>query len=93
MFDLLGLDGEDIRDEPVEDRKAALREVLDCCASVLLYVRDVDDGQGLYQHALAFGLERIVGKRLGSAYQCGKRWYDCVKIKRPGTVPAERFRR
>lgn len=93
VFDVLVLDGEDIRDQPVENRKAALREVLDCCASMLLYVQDVDDGQGLYQHALALGLEGIVGKRLGSAYQCGKRSRDWVKVKRPGAVPPERFRR
>jgi bifunctional non-homologous end joining protein LigD len=53
VFDLLVLDGEDVRDQPVEDRKAALRGVLDCCTSVLLYVQDVEDGQGLYQHAVA----------------------------------------
>lgn len=92
-FDLLVHRGRDIRTQPIEKRKAALRRVLDCCRDTLLFVDWVDDGNWLYRQALALSLEGIVAKRAGSAYAPGTRSRDWVKIKRPGAVPAERFKR
>ncbi|GAA0808878.1 hypothetical protein GCM10009078_50640 [Cupriavidus gilardii] len=85
--------GRDIRGQPIEKRKAALRKILDCCPDTLLFVDWVDDGDWLYQQALALKLEGIVAKRAGSPYAAGKRSSDWVKVKRPGAIPAERFRR
>lgn len=93
VFDLLVNGGRDIRGQPIEKRKAALRKILDCCPDTLLFVDWVADGDWLYQQALALKLEGIVAKRAGSAYAAGKRSSDWVKVKRPGAVPAERFRR
>ncbi len=59
----------------------------------LLYVDSVDDGEWLYGHALTLGLEGIVGKRAASTYRAGERSRDWVKVKRPGAVPPDRFRR
>ncbi|WP_434033740.1 hypothetical protein [Cupriavidus sp. a3] len=53
----------------------------------------VPDGTWLYGHALALELEGVVGKRAGSTYQAGERSRDWAKVKRPGAVPAERFKR
>ncbi|NSX14939.1 hypothetical protein HTY52_12725 [Cupriavidus taiwanensis] len=71
----------------------ALRKLLGEPPPGLLYVDSVDDGAWLYGHALALGLEGLVGKRAGSIYQSGERSRDWQKIKRPGAVPAKRFRR
>ncbi|KAF7957194.1 hypothetical protein AWV80_37015 [Cupriavidus sp. UYMU48A] len=59
----------------------------------MLYVQDVDDGAWLYAAALQLSLEGIVGKRAGSPYRDGIRSPDWIKVKRPGAVPAKRFRR
>jgi len=59
----------------------------------LLFVQSVEDGAWLYRQALELELEGIVGKRAGNAYRCGNRSPDWVKIKRPGAVPPQRFRR
>jgi len=58
----------------------------------LLYVSEVEDGAWLYRQVLALELEGVVAKRAGSTYKGGLS-YDWLKIKRPGAVPPELFRR
>lgn len=74
-------------------RKAALQKLLADPPAGLMYVQDVDDGEWLYDNALALKLEESVAKRAGSTYQAGVRSRDWVKIKRPGPVPPQRFDR
>lgn len=93
VFDLLVGKKNDLRGQPIERRKAALQKLLAGLPPGMLYVADVDDGEWLYCHALALGLEGVVGKRAGSVYRSGERSRDWMKIKRPGAVPAKRFRR
>lgn len=93
VFDLLVNGGKDLREQPVEKRKAALRKLLAGEPPGFLYVQDVEDGAWLYGAALKLGLEGIVGKRAGSTYQAGVRSPDWIKVKRPGAVPPERFKR
>jgi bifunctional non-homologous end joining protein LigD len=93
IFDLIVTGGRDLRAQPIEKRKAALKKLLTDPPAGLLYVADVDDGEWLYDNALALSLEGIVGKRAGSTYQAGARSPDWVKVKRPGAVPAQRFGR
>lgn len=93
-FDLLVLRGKDLRDWPLERRKAALARLLVEPPPQVLYVRDIP-GQvrALYAAAVELQLEGVVAKRLGSAYQAGQRSADWVKVVRPGAVPRERFAR
>lgn len=92
-FDLLIGKGKDLMGQPIERRKAALRKLLYEPPDGLLFVDSVEDGAWLYGHALTLKLEGVVAKRAGSTYQAGERSRDWVKIKRPGAVPPERFRR
>ncbi|MGN5479544.1 ATP-dependent DNA ligase [Cupriavidus basilensis] len=85
--------GKDLRGQPIERRKTALRKLLDEPPNGLLYVDSVEDGAWLYGHALTLGLEGVVGKRAGSVYRSGERSRDWIKVKRPGAVPPERFKR
>jgi bifunctional non-homologous end joining protein LigD len=93
IFDLIVGGGRDLRGQSIEKRKAELKKLLADPPPGLLYVQDIDDGEWLYDNALALNLEGIVGKRAGSTYQDGARSRDWVKVKRPGAVPAQRFRR
>lgn len=78
---------------PPVPTKAGLR-LLTPARPAVLYVSHFEDrGAELYVQACALQLEGIVCKRLGSAYASGQRNGDWLKIKRPGAVPAERFRR
>ncbi|WP_231909629.1 hypothetical protein [Cupriavidus nantongensis] len=93
VFDILVGNGKDLRGQPLQRRKAALRKLLGSQRDGLLYVDSIEDGAWLYGHALALGLEGVVGKRTGSTYQAGERSSDWAKIKRPGAVPYKRFTR
>src|SRR5947208_8473456 len=66
-FDLIELNGDDLRTEPLERRKVLLMRLL-AKASVGLQVNDniVAAGDVVFRHACQLGLEGIVSKRLGS---------------------------
>jgi bifunctional non-homologous end joining protein LigD len=89
-FDLLELDGEDLRREPIEKRKELLAELL-AGSHVSLVFNDCfeDDGAVVYREACKLGCEGIVSKRLGSAYRSG-RSPDWVKVKNPNAPAVKR---
>jgi bifunctional non-homologous end joining protein LigD len=89
-FDLLELDGRDLRREPIERRKMLLMRLL-ARARVGLQVSDhiVESGDVVFRHACQLGFEGIVSKRLGSRYRSG-RTKDWLKFKNPGAPAAKR---
>ena len=88
-FDLLELDGEDLRRTPIEERKRILAKLLsDPHKGIAFNEHYTGDGAIIYKHACALGCEGIVSKRLGSPYRSGRA--DCwVKVKNPD-APAVR---
>ncbi|RUU62758.1 DNA ligase D [Mesorhizobium sp. M2C.T.Ca.TU.009.01.2.1] len=74
-FDLLHLDGWDLRKAPLKKRKALLAELLagQAANSAIQYSDHVEgDGQGLYDQASELGLEGVVSKRADAIYQSGR---------------------
>src|SRR5262245_24726759 len=66
-FDLLELDGQDLRREPLETRKATLASLLrGSLPGVRLNEHLTHPGDVVFRHACRMGLEGIVSKRLGS---------------------------
>jgi len=63
-FDLLELNGDDLRREPLEVRKATLASVLAKARPVLRLNEHLEHDDGDVE-----GLEGIVSKRLGSVYR------------------------
>jgi len=64
-FDLIEHDGEDLRDPPFLDRKAALAHLLrDTKAGILLNEHVAEDGPTVFAHACRLGAEGIVSKRV-----------------------------
>ena len=88
-FDLLEVDGQDLRRIPIEQRKGVLAKLLNRPQVGIAFNQHYDDdGPIIYKHACALGCEGIVSKRLGSPYRSGR--VDCwVKIKNPD-APAVR---
>ena len=83
-FDLLWLDGEDIRAEPLVDRKERLRDAMQGdstnkgrCASASI---SAEPGKVMLEHACRMGLEGVVSKRADAPYR-GGRGHDWVKSK------------
>lgn len=93
VFDVLVAKGKDLRSAELEARKATLARMMRRHSPRLLEVTGTEDGRWLYQSALDLKLEGVVGKRLGSRYHAGERNADWFKLKRPGAVPPERFKR
>ena len=89
-FDLLELNGTDLRREPIEVRKATLAQhPAEGRHGVRLNEHlEHPDGLTVFQHACRMGLEGIVSKRLGSRYRSG-RSPDWLKFKNPA-APAVR---
>jgi bifunctional non-homologous end joining protein LigD len=83
-FDLLYLDGYDLRRAPLVERKAALAKVIKP-GGVLLYSEHFPNGLDLFAAARKNGLEGVVAKRADSVYQ-EKRSSDWQKIKITQTV-------
>ena len=83
-FDLLMIDGEDIRALPLEVRRERLLRLLEHTQpeGIAYSEHQNGDGEALYRAACNAGLEGIVAKRRGSRYASGrsKAW---VKIKNP----------
>jgi len=68
-FDLLYLNGKDLRTLPLIERKAALKKLLRRKRSHILYLDHVEgDGRLLFEQIVAMDLEGIVCKRKDSPY-------------------------
>jgi bifunctional non-homologous end joining protein LigD len=78
-FDLLWLDGEDLRSLPLLARKEKLAAIL-AGSKVRYSDHVVGDGVRFFQRACAMKLEGIISKRAESAYKAG-RGKDWLKVK------------
>jgi bifunctional non-homologous end joining protein LigD len=88
-FDLL-LSGEDIRRQPLIERKTALKWVLRKAREGIQYVEHAEGhGDKLFAAVCNLGLEGIVSKRLTSVYKSGpsRTW---IKVKNPKAPAATR---
>jgi bifunctional non-homologous end joining protein LigD len=86
-FDLLGLEGEDLRSRPLEERREALARLVHGAGGVRFSEAVAAEGATVFAHACRLGLEGIVSKRAGSRYRSGpsRNW---LKSKNPAFVRA-----
>ncbi len=80
VFDLLYLDGYDLLNVPLLQRKELLRAVLAPIGGAH-EVAVFDDGTALFAVAESQGLEGVVAKRRDSAYEPGRRVRTWLKVK------------
>jgi hypothetical protein len=77
------LDGEDLRPQPLHERKARLEALLADASAGIQYNEHVDGGgQVVFEHACRLGLEGIVSKHREHPYRSGrsKTW---LNVKNP----------
>jgi bifunctional non-homologous end joining protein LigD len=89
-FDLLELDGRDLRREPIEERKRLLGKLLrGSHLSIVLNAHFTEDGAVVFREACKLGCEGVVSKRLGSPYRSGRssHW---IKVKNPKAPAVKR---
>lgn len=81
LFDILALDGKDLRNLPLIQRKEILAQLIKEPLDHLLYSQHViDQGKQLFAYAQKYHLEGIMGKKMDSSYH-GYRNEDWIKIK------------
>ena len=82
LFDVPYLHGHDMRDVPLVARRAALKNVLDNCASGMVRFSEEfgNDPHELVLAACKMGLEGVIGKRRDSRYVL-RRSSDWIKLK------------
>src|SRR5215471_16373555 len=90
-FDLIELNGQDLRREPLEVRKRELGKLLRWAAQIGLQFNEhiAEPGDVVFRHACKLGFEGIVSKRLGSRYRSGPS-PDWLKFKNPAAPAVKR---
>jgi bifunctional non-homologous end joining protein LigD len=89
-FDLIELNGEDMRRERLEMRKARLDVLLGRSAPGIRFNEHIEEnGAIVFHHACKLGLEGIVSKRKDSHYRSG-RSPDWIKMKNPNAPAVKR---
>ncbi len=80
LFDLLELDGCDLRARPLRERKAHLRHVVAFGGRVRFTPHRVGDGEAAFRQACQRGWEGVIAKRADSPY-VATRSRDWLKVK------------
>lgn len=80
VFDLLALNGEDLRNLPLLERKSKLERLLFKSDKFLIFSSHVEKGKESFDFAKKNNLEGIIAKKKNSIYS-GKRNEDWLKIK------------
>lgn len=91
-FDMLELNGADLRRKPIEERKDLVARALRAQHHGIALSATYDsDGPLVYEHACALGYEGIVSKRRGSRYFSGRtdQW---LRMKNPLAPASSRER-
>ncbi|MCK1497887.1 non-homologous end-joining DNA ligase [Bradyrhizobium sp. 188] len=86
-FDLLWLDGKDLRKRPQVERKALLKELFDTYAlePPALYSEHLEgDGQELFEHASRLNYEGIVSQKADAPYRSDRNegWFKIKTVQR-----------
>ena len=90
-FDVLCIDGEDLRHLPLLERKRRLARIMPRIESRLMLLKPIPArGKRLYELACERDLEGIVAKWSKGSYQCGGRGTSWLKVKNPQYSQAER---
>ena len=81
-FDLLRLDGKDLRERPLSERKEMLGKLLKNPPGVIRFSASLgEDAEELLGRAREIGLEGLIGKRKNSQYETGRRSGAWIKLK------------
>jgi bifunctional non-homologous end joining protein LigD len=92
-FDLLYLDGQDLRVKPYLERKHQLRELLEGAPATFIFADYLEaEADAIFAHACRMGVEGIVSKRRDAPYRSGRQesWIKS-KCRKSGTYPIIAF--
>lgn len=85
-FDLLHLNGKDLIDQPLSDRKRKLSHLIKEGPHIILSQYVAEEGRSYFRHAVRLGFEGVIAKKIDSTYQIGVRSRDWLKVKHVKTM-------
>jgi bifunctional non-homologous end joining protein LigD len=88
VFDLLHLNGRDIIDRPLSDRRERLARIIVDAPHILLSHYVPERGKAYFRKALELGFEGAMAKKANSTYQMDVRSTDWLKIKHVKSIDA-----
>jgi len=81
-FDLLQLNGKDLKKKPLEERKALLEKLIQEKPGVIRFSAGLgNQAEPLLEQARKIGLEGLIGKKNSSLYEVGSRSGSWIKLK------------
>jgi bifunctional non-homologous end joining protein LigD len=81
-FDILRLNGRDLKNLPLAERKSKLEKLLTNPPGVIRYSAGLgNDAEQILEQIRPFGLEGLIGKRKDSSYEPGRRSGAWIKLK------------
>jgi bifunctional non-homologous end joining protein LigD len=82
VFDLLRLDGKDLRSQPLVERKSQFEKIPGINSGLVRYSASLgEDAKMLLKRAKKLGLEGLIGKQKHSLYEPGRRSGAWIKLK------------
>lgn len=90
VFDLLFLDGKDVRQLPLIERKELLEKLLSGMKNGVVHYCDhvLHAGKKFFKHIVKTNFEGMIAKRIDSEYTTGIRTTEWLKIKHHNTTEA-----
>jgi len=88
VFDLLHLNGRDLINQTLTERRQRLASIIADSPHLLLSQYVAEKGRSYFQNALKLGFEGVMAKRADSTYQIGTRSEDWLKLKQVKTLDA-----
>ncbi|HTY47466.1 MAG TPA: non-homologous end-joining DNA ligase [Methanomassiliicoccales archaeon] len=85
VFDIIEIEGESLIKMPLAERKKVLERVISE-GPTLRRIVSTRDGQALWDLVIERGTEGVMGKKLDSVYEPGKRSVNWIKIKTTVTM-------
>lgn len=85
-FDLLHLNGKDLVNRHLSDRREKLARIVTDSPHLLLSQYVTGKGKSYFRNALKLGFEGAMAKRIESVYQIGTRSEDWLKLKQVKTM-------
>src|SRR6195952_2236981 len=92
-FDLLYLDGYDLREVAYVERKRLLQRLLEGAPETFIFVEQIQaNGNAVFENACKLGVEGVVAKRANAPYRSGRQesWIK-LKCKKSETYPIVAF--
>lgn len=81
-FDLLEVEGRDLKPRPLEERKEALRKLLEEAGDPIRFSAPIEGKvEALLEKVRKLGMEGLIGKRADSEYTPGARSKSWIKLK------------